>query len=94
MEQAALEVLDSRVMRPTKALRANQRRANRAVGTGHTPVAPQWPRGVWLMWGVVGSVGGLIMGYGVARTMRQTIHRLQVQVRDAADKLGQDRQLS
>jgi signal transduction histidine kinase len=40
--------------------------------------------------GFVGSTGGLILGIGMARWLRQRIHRLQVQVRDAADKLGQE----
>jgi signal transduction histidine kinase len=40
--------------------------------------------------GVAGSVSGLLLGYVVARGLRRSIHRLQVRVRDAADKLGQD----
>jgi signal transduction histidine kinase len=40
--------------------------------------------------GGLGSLAGLLFGYGVARALRQSIHRLQVSVRAAADKLGQD----
>jgi signal transduction histidine kinase len=40
--------------------------------------------------GTLGSLAGLLLGYGVARGLRRSIHRLQVSVRAAADKLGQD----
>ena len=49
----------------------------------------------WFAWGLVavgcvGSLGGVLLGYGVARALRQSIHRLSVRIRDAADKLGHD----
>src|SRR5262249_41526759 len=40
--------------------------------------------------GTVGSLTGLLLGYGVARGLRRSFHQLSVRVRDAADKLGQD----
>jgi two-component system sensor histidine kinase HydH len=40
--------------------------------------------------GSLGSLSGLLLGYGVARALRQSIYQLSVRVRDAADKLGQD----
>jgi len=51
--------------------------------------------GFWLMVGLivigtVGSLAGLFLGYGVARSLRQSIYHLSVRVQDAADKLGQD----
>lgn len=47
----------------------------------------------WLAWGmagvgVTGAVAGLLLGYGVARSFRQSINRLQVQIRDVTGKLG------
>jgi signal transduction histidine kinase len=49
----------------------------------------------WMAWGlagvsVIGSLAGLVFGYGVARALRRSIHQLRVRVQDAADKLGQD----
>lgn len=40
--------------------------------------------------GVTGGVAGLVIGYGVARGLARSIRRLQVQLRDAAGKLGGD----
>jgi two-component system, NtrC family, sensor histidine kinase HydH len=40
--------------------------------------------------GGIGSLAGLLLGYGMARGLRRSLHQLTVRVRDAADKLGQD----
>ena len=49
----------------------------------------------WIAWGLVavgtiGSLGGILLGYGVARGLRQSIYKLSVRIRDAADKLRHD----
>lgn len=49
----------------------------------------------WIAWGLVmvgsiGSLGGILLGYGVARALRQSIYQLSVRIRDAADRLRQD----
>ena len=46
----------------------------------------------WVAWGLavvgaIGSLAGILMGYGVARTLRQSMYRLSVRIRDATDKL-------
>ena len=49
----------------------------------------------WMAWGLagvggVGALAGVILGYGVARSLRRSIYQLSVRIRDAADRLGQD----
>jgi signal transduction histidine kinase len=45
--------------------------------------------GSWamLVLGLAGPVGGLFMGYGVARGLKQSIYRLSVRVQDVAERL-------
>jgi signal transduction histidine kinase len=38
--------------------------------------------------GGLGAISGLVVGFGVARTLTRSIRKLQVQIGDAADKLG------
>ena len=47
----------------------------------------------WLAWGMVivgvaGAAGGLVLGYGASRALSRAVRRLQVEIRDAAGKLG------
>lgn len=49
----------------------------------------------WMAWGLavvggLGSVGGLVLGFGLARGLRQTIHQFLVRVQGASDLLGQE----
>jgi signal transduction histidine kinase len=86
---AALRVLEAQLLPYCRELRnynAEQIDKSEAV---HRHVLGQlaWQLAVV---GVVGSLAGLLLGYGVARGLRRSIHQLRVRVRDAADKLGQD----
>src|SRR5262249_26905033 len=40
--------------------------------------------------GSLGALGGLLLGYGVARSLQRSIYQLSVRGRGAAGKLGQD----
>ena len=40
--------------------------------------------------GVLGSVAGLILGYGLARSLQRTIHQFLVRIQGATDRLGQE----
>src|SRR5262245_27752008 len=40
--------------------------------------------------GGLGSVAGLVLGYGLARSLRRTIHQFLVRVQGASDLLGQE----
>lgn len=40
--------------------------------------------------GALGSVAGLVLGYGLARGLRRTIHQFLVRVQGASDRLGQE----
>ena len=48
-----------------------------------------------LKWGLLalglgGPLGGLVLGYGVARRLHQSIYQLSVRIRDAAGRLNRD----
>jgi signal transduction histidine kinase len=43
-----------------------------------------------LVLGLAGPVGGILMGYGVARTLRHSIYRLSVRVQDVAQRLDEN----
>jgi len=49
----------------------------------------------WVIAGLIGvctlgAIAGLLLGYGVARALRRSIHHLSIHVQDAANKLGQE----
>jgi signal transduction histidine kinase len=47
-------------------------------------------RAAMLLLGVVGPVGGIVLGYGVARGLSRSIYRLSVRVQDMAQRLDRD----
>jgi signal transduction histidine kinase len=87
--KAALRILDRETLPAVIALRNLN---GRQIEQGEQ----QLKRTIkWFAWGLVavgciGSCGGILLGYGVARALRQSIYQLSVHIRDAADKLGYD----
>ncbi|MFL5329927.1 MAG: sensor histidine kinase [Gemmataceae bacterium] len=88
-ERAAAEILNREVLKSCQALRdfnATQ------IDLSEREIRQSLQYAAWGLGlvGTIGSIGGLLLGFGMARTLRQKIHRMQIQVRDAADKLGHD----
>jgi signal transduction histidine kinase len=69
-------------------LRANKEQMERTAEENRR-VGAQTRRAMLLL-GVAGPVGGLVMGYGVARGLSRSIYRLSVRVRDMAHHLDSD----
>lgn len=49
----------------------------------------------WMAWGLigvglVGSLGGILLGYNMARSLRRSIHQMSVRIQDASSRLGQN----
>jgi signal transduction histidine kinase len=87
--QAALRVLEADTLPLCNELRSfNQSEIERSEAQIRDNLQ-------WMAWGLVaigaiGSCGGILLGYGMARALRHSIHQLSVRIRDAADRLPQE----
>jgi signal transduction histidine kinase len=71
-----------------KLLQANQEVMNATFQRSES--VSQQGRLVMILIGLIGPIGGLIIGYGMARGLSQSIYRLSVRVNDVAQRLDQD----
>jgi two-component system, NtrC family, sensor histidine kinase HydH len=87
--RAALKVIESETLKECEELREHNRVRMTVANEEHQITLRR------LSWGLAaiggsGGLAGLFLGYSVARGLSRSIQRLQVQVQDAAGKLGRD----
>jgi signal transduction histidine kinase len=84
----AARFLESRVLRPCQDFRIFNGEQLDISTQQHERILSQLGWGMALVGGL-GGVAGMVLGFGVARGLSRSIRRLQVQISDAAGKLGQ-----
>jgi signal transduction histidine kinase len=86
---AATQFLKVNVLAPCRDLEAFNDQQVEETTSQHERVLSQLAWGMAVIAGL-GTVAGLVFGYGLARVLSHTIGQLRVRIRDAADKLGRD----
>jgi two-component system sensor histidine kinase HydH len=83
----ATEFLEANVLIPCREIEGFNDQQIEQTTSQHERVLGQL---AWGMAGIggLGGIAGLVLGYGVARGLSRSIHRLQVRIRDAAGKLA------
>lgn len=87
--RAATRFLESAVLKPCQEFEHYNTRRVELSAAHHERVLRQLAWGLGGI-GLLGGGAGLLLGFGVARGLAKSIRRLQVQIRDAAGKLGPD----
>ena len=85
----ATQFLETNVLIPCREIEAFNDRRVEETTSQHERVLSQLAWGMAVI-GALGAVAGVVVGYGAARLLSQSIRRLHVQIRDAAGKLGPD----
>lgn len=85
--RAATRFLESSVLKPCQEFEQYNTVQVEQAAAQHERVLRQLAWGLAGI-GVLGGGAGVLFGFGVARGLARSIHRLQVRVRDAAGKLG------
>ena len=85
--RSATRYLEMRVLKASQDYRLYQGKQLDDSTLQHERVLKQLGSGMALV-GILGGIAGMVMGFGVARGLSRSIRRLQVQISDAAGKLG------
>jgi signal transduction histidine kinase len=85
----ATRFLEAEVLLPCRDYEGYNDRRVEASTRGHEQVLRRLATGLAVIGGL-GAVAGVVLGFGVARSLSRSIRRLRVQLRDAAGMLGPD----
>lgn len=88
--EAATQFLEANVLYPCRDIEAFNDQRVEETTSQHERVLSRLAWGMATVAGL-GAVAGVVFGYGLARLLSRSIRRLQVQIRDAAGKLGPDK---
>ncbi len=83
------EFLESHVLLPCREIEGFNDTRVEETTTQHERILNKLAWGMAVVGGL-GAIAGLILGFGVARLLSRSIRKLQVQIRDAAGKLGSE----
>jgi signal transduction histidine kinase len=81
------QLLRDRVLKPCREFRLHAGKQLEQATEDHESVLRRLGIGMAVVGGL-GAISGLVVGFGVARALTRSIRRLQVQIGDAAHKLG------
>lgn len=87
--RAAGEFLETSVLHPCRDIELFNDARVEETTAHHERILNQLAWGMAVVGGL-GAVAGVVLGFGVARVLSRSIRRLQVQIRDAAGKLGSE----
>ncbi len=83
----ATRLLEAEVLRPCQEFKLYNGRRIEASAEHHERVLRQLAWGMAVVGGL-GGVAGVVLGFGIARGLTRSLHRLQVRIRDAAGILA------
>lgn len=87
----AVESLEQNLIKPCQSFRLYNGRRIEASTIQHENVLGRLAWGMTSI-GVLGGIAGIVLGFGLTRTVGQSIRRLQVRIQDAAGKLSPEPQ--
>ncbi|MFO0976066.1 MAG: ATP-binding protein [Planctomycetaceae bacterium] len=86
---AAVESLEVNLIKPCQSFRLYNGRRIEESTVQHESVLGRLAWGMASI-GVLGGIAGIVLGFGLTRTVGQSIRRLQVRIQDAAGKLSRE----